>query len=61
MVEGQARMCRLLDGDVTFFQLIPVIRLNNTRPCYELLYLPICLGVVYTRTSRFNTPSFTIV
>ena len=26
MVDGQARRCRLLDGDVTFFQLIPVYK-----------------------------------
>ena len=61
MVEGQARRCRLLDGDVTFVSWFLFIRLNHTRPRYESLYLPICLGVVYTRTSRVNTPSFTIV
>ena len=61
MVDGQARRCRLLDGDVTFFSWFLFIRLNHTRPRYESHYLPICLGVVYTRTSRFNTPSFTIV
>ena len=41
MVEGQARRCRLLDGDVTFFQLIPVQAMCRAlRVCHSVISTP---------------------